>query len=96
VHADGTSRVQTVNREQNPYLYEIVRAFGAITGVPVVINTSFNLRGEPIVSSPADAVKTFLASGIDCLALEQHLVTKTADALRARGDEWAPELASLR
>ena len=90
VHIDATSRVQTVNREQNPYLYEIIRAFDALTGVPVLINTSFNLRGEPIVSSPADAVKTFLASGIDCLALGRHIVTRTAGAREA---DPAAELA---
>ncbi len=78
VHADQTSRVQTVNRNQNAYLYEILREFHALTGVPVLINTSFNLRGEPIVSSPADALKTFYASGIDCLAIEDYLIEKNA------------------
>jgi carbamoyltransferase len=78
VHADQTSRVQTVNRNQNAYLYEILREFHALTGVPVLINTSFNLRGEPIVSSPADALKTFYASGIDCLAIEHYLIEKNA------------------
>jgi len=75
-HVDGTSRVQTVSAEQNPYLYRILDAFERRTGVPVLINTSFNLRGEPIVSSPSDALKTFFASGIDCLALEDCLVDK--------------------
>jgi carbamoyltransferase len=75
-HVDGTSRVQTVSAEQNPYLYRILEAFERRTGVPVLINTSFNLRGEPIVSSPSDALKTFFASGIDCLALEDVLVDK--------------------
>jgi carbamoyltransferase len=75
-HVDGTSRVQTVSAEQNPYLYRILDAFEQRTGVPVLINTSFNLRGEPIVSSPSDALKTFFASGIDCLALEDCLVDK--------------------
>ncbi|MEO8593443.1 MAG: carbamoyltransferase N-terminal domain-containing protein [Candidatus Solibacter sp.] len=77
VHADLTSRVQTVNAAQNAYLYEILREFHALTGVPVLINTSFNLRGEPIVSSPADALKTFYASGIDCLAIEDFVVGKS-------------------
>jgi carbamoyltransferase len=77
-HVDGTSRVQTVSAEQNPYLYAILDAFECRTGVPVLINTSFNLRGEPIVSSPSDALKTFYASGIDCLALESFLVEKPA------------------
>jgi carbamoyltransferase len=76
VHADQTSRVQTVNAQQNAYIYDILREFHALTGVPVLINTSFNLRGEPIVSSPADALKTFYASGIDCLAIEDFVVEK--------------------
>ena len=79
-HVDGTSRVQTVSAEQNAYLYRILDAFERRTGVPVLINTSFNLRGEPIVSSPSDALKTFFASGIDCLALEDFVVEKTDSA----------------
>ena len=82
-HVDGTSRVQTVSAAQNPYLYRIIDAFERRTGVPVLINTSFNLRGEPIVSSPSDALKTFFASGIDCLALEDFLVEKTPEAAAA-------------
>ena len=83
-HLDGTSRVQTVSAEQNPYLYRILDAFERRTGVPVLINTSFNLRGEPIVSSPSDALKTFFASGIDCLALEDCLVDKEAGSVKPR------------
>src|SRR5437879_12492219 len=73
-HVDGTSRVQTVSAEQNAYLYRILDAFERRTGVPVLINTSFNLRGEPIVSSPSDALNTFFNSRIDCLALEDFLI----------------------
>ena len=76
VHVDKSSRVQTVNAAQNAYLYEIIREFHARTGVPVIVNTSFNLKGDPIVSNPADALKTFYASGIDCLAMEDFMVTK--------------------
>src|ERR1051325_596812 len=79
-HVDGTSRVQTVSAEQNPFLYPLLHAFERRTGVPVLINTSFNLRGEPIVSSPSDALKTFFASGIDALAMEDILVEKQAAA----------------
>ncbi len=75
-HVDGTSRVQTVSPEQNAYLYRILEAFERRTGVPVLINTSFNLRGEPIVSSPSDALNTFFASGIDYLVLEDFVVEK--------------------
>jgi carbamoyltransferase len=80
VHVDGTSRVQTVSREQNAYLYAILDEFERLTGVPVLLNTSFNLRGEPMVSSPSDALRTFDASGIDCLALGDLLVQKRAAA----------------
>ena len=76
-HVDGTSRVQTVSMEQNDYLYMILDAFEKLTGVPVLMNTSFNLRGEPMVSSPSDALRTFYASGIDCLALEDFLIEKS-------------------
>ena len=84
-HVDGTSRVQTVSAEQNPYLYAVIDAFERRTGVPVLINTSFNLRGEPIVSSPSDALKTFFASGIDALAMEDFLVEKQPEAADGAG-----------
>lgn len=76
VHVNGSSRSQTVSEKQNSYMYGILREFKALTGTPVLINTSFNLRGEPIVGSPTDALKTFYASGIDCLAIEGFLIEK--------------------
>ena len=75
-HADGTARVQTVTREANPRYRELIRQFAAITGVPVVLNTSFNLRGEPIVCTPKDAIRTFYSSGLDFLVLGDHVVAK--------------------
>lgn len=75
-HAGGTGRLQTIDRETNPRYYELVRRFGEATGVPILLNTSFNLRGEPIVGSPADAWKTFSNSGIDWLAMGSFLVGK--------------------
>ncbi|MGH2396947.1 MAG: carbamoyltransferase C-terminal domain-containing protein, partial [bacterium] len=63
----GTGRLQTVRKEWTPRYHGIVRKFGEATGVPVVPNTSFNLRGEPIVGGPADAVDTFIRSGLDVL-----------------------------
>jgi len=75
-HADGTGRVQTVRREQNPRYYDLLRAFEERTGVPVLLNTSFNIRGEPIVCTPADAVNCFLNSGIDALVLGDCLTSK--------------------
>jgi carbamoyltransferase len=79
-HVDGTSRVQTVSADQNSYLYAILDAFEHLTGVPVLLNTSFNVQGEPIVSSPSDALQTFYSSGIDCLALEDFLIEKSSQA----------------
>jgi carbamoyltransferase len=72
----GTGRLQTVRREWNPRYYRLVEKFGEATGVPVLMNTSLNLRGEPIVNSPANAWNTFLKSGLDVLALGPYLVRK--------------------
>jgi carbamoyltransferase len=75
-HEGGTGRLQTIDRATNLRYYELVRRFGEATGVPILMNTSFNLRGEPIVSSPADAWKTFSNSGIDWLMIGSLLVGK--------------------
>lgn len=76
VNHGGTGRLQTVREEWNPRYHRILRAFGDATGVPVVLNTSFNLRGEPIVTEPGHAIETFLRSGLDALVLENFLVEK--------------------
>lgn len=75
-HVDGTSRIQTVNDDDNPDLAELLRLFTERTGVPCLINTSFNIAGEPIVCSPADAVECFLKTEMDYLVLGRFLVTK--------------------
>lgn len=72
----GTGRLQTIRREWNPRYYDLVEKFGRATGVPVLMNTSFNLRGEPIVASPTNALNTFFKSGIDVLVLENYRVEK--------------------
>ncbi len=77
VHVDGTARVQTVTREENARLYDLLKAFDALTGVPVLINTSLNVRGEPMVETPGDAVACFLGTGIDALVLHDTLMAKT-------------------
>jgi carbamoyltransferase len=77
VHVDGTARVQTVRREQNERLYLLLEEFEKLTGVPVLLNTSFNIKGEPIVEAPADAVNCFLSTGIDYLALHDMLIAKS-------------------
>jgi carbamoyltransferase len=76
VHVDGTARVQTVQREHNESLYLLLKAFEDLTGVPVLLNTSFNIRGEPIVETPSDAMKCFLSTGIDYLAMHDMLIAK--------------------
>ena len=78
-HVDGSARVQTVDDERNPLFARLLRAFERRTGCPLLINTSFNIRGEPIVESPADAYRGFLATGVDVLVLGHYLVRK-ADA----------------
>jgi carbamoyltransferase len=77
-HEDGTGRVQTVTEEQNGIYYRLIRAFESLTGVPVVVNTSFNVRGEPIVCTPHDAYNTFVNTGIDALVLGNCVVTEKA------------------
>jgi carbamoyltransferase len=77
VHVDGTARVQTVRREHNERLYLLLKEFENLTGVPVLLNTSFNIRGEPIVETPADAMKCFLSTGIDYLAMHDMLISKS-------------------
>ena len=76
VNHRGTGRVQTLRREWNPMYFDLVAQFGQATGVPLLLNTSFNLRGEPIVSSPADACRTFQNSGLDLLVMGNYLVSK--------------------
>ncbi len=72
----GTGRLQTIREEWNPRYYRIVKQFGEATGVPVLLNTSFNLRGEPIVNTPANAYNTFSRSGIDVLVMENYMIRK--------------------
>lgn len=76
-HVDGTARVQLVNRATNPAFHRLLELFEAITGVPILLNTSFNLRGEPVVASPWDALWTFGWSGLDVLVIGDVLVDKS-------------------
>jgi carbamoyltransferase len=75
-HVDGSARPQTVEQDVNPLYYRLIQEFGRRTGVPVIMNTSFNLRGEPIVCTPTDAIRTFYSSGLDALVLGDRLVEK--------------------
>lgn len=75
-HIDGTARVQTIRRDQNSRYYDLLEAFERLTGVPVLVNTSFNTRGEPVVCSPRDAVECFWTSPLDALVIGSYLVEK--------------------
>jgi carbamoyltransferase len=75
-HVDGTGRVQTVREEQNPKFYNLIKEFQKKTGVPVILNTSFNVQGEPVVCTPEDAVKCFIGTEIDVLVLGNYIVYK--------------------
>lgn len=77
VHVDGTGRVQTVTKEQNPAYYELISQFKAITGVPIVLNTSFNDNGEPIIETPLDALLCFMRTKIDYLYVDGILIAKS-------------------
>ncbi|CAB3800689.1 carbamoyltransferase family protein [Pararobbsia alpina] len=76
-HVDGTARVQTINETQHPLYYRLLSAFHARTGVPVLVNTSFNTRGEPMVCSPRDAIESFWTSPLDALVIGPFLIEKT-------------------
>jgi carbamoyltransferase len=91
-HVDGSARVQTVEREANPRFHRLLEAFERRTGCPVLLNTSFNLRGEPIVCTPEDALICFLRSGLDCLVLEDLVLDRSAlpDPWRAWFGETVP------
>ena len=75
-HVDGTARVQTVSRDANPRYYRLIEEFDKLRGVPIVLNTSFNVMGEPIVNTPADAIRCFYSTGLDALVIGDYVVIK--------------------
>jgi carbamoyltransferase len=79
-HVDGTARIQTINRHQHLLYYDLLQEFNKLTGVPVLINTSFNTRGEPIVCTPKDAIACFWTSPFDALVINSFLLEKNAAA----------------
>ena len=91
VSHNGTGRLQSVREEWNPLYYQVIKKFGRATGVPVLLNTSFNLRGEPIVNTPKQALRTFTRSGLDLLVMHNFLVQKPADGSFER-EEFEIEL----
>jgi carbamoyltransferase len=75
-HIDATARIQTIRREFNPAYYDLISAFGRATGVPILVNTSFNSRGQPVVCTPQDAVECFWSSPLDALVIGNFVIEK--------------------
>jgi carbamoyltransferase len=90
-HVDGSCRVQTVSREQNPAYYDLIEAFGELTGCSLLLNTSFNDRGEPIVETYEDAVSCFLRTGLDGLIVEDQLIEQGEDTPPVNQADWEAE-----
>ncbi len=90
-HVDYSARVQTVRRQDNPRYYDLIKAFKDITGYPVVVNTSFNVRGEPIVCTPEDAYRCFMRTKMDYLVLGNHLLDKREQPEWSEEVDWREE-----
>jgi len=87
-HVDYSARIQTVHRETNPRYHEMIRRFEALTGCGVIVNTSFNVRGEPIVCTPEDAYRCFMRTEMDYLVVGNFLLAKTFQPERPRDESW--------
>ncbi len=95
-HVDWSARLQTVDVARNPRFHGLIAAFERITGCPIVVNTSFNVRGEPIVCTPEDAYRCFLATDMDALVLEDIVLVKDADARQAGARKREEYLAQFQ
>jgi carbamoyltransferase len=87
-HVDYSARIQTVRRDTNPLYWEIIEAFRQKTGCPIVVNTSFNVRGEPIVCTPEDSYRCFMRTDMDFLVLETCLLDKKEQPQLAESSDW--------
>jgi carbamoyltransferase len=90
-HVDYSARIQTVRRETNPLYYDIIHAFYTRTGCPVIVNTSFNVRGEPIVCTPDDAYRCFMRTNMDALVLEDFVLLKEDQTPTEQDEAWKQE-----
>jgi carbamoyltransferase len=90
-HVDYSARIQTVRRETSPLYYDIIDAFYRRTGCPVIVNTSFNVRGEPMVCTPEDAYRCFMRTNMDALVLENFILMKDEQAAAAEDESWKQE-----
>jgi carbamoyltransferase len=90
-HIDYSARVQTVSRDTNPDYYDLIKEFERLTGCAVLVNTSFNVRGEPIVCTPEDAYRCFMRTHIDCLVLGPFLLDKGIQPEWEETENWKVE-----
>jgi carbamoyltransferase len=92
-HVDGSARIQTVDAETNPLFHDLLRTFDRLTGMPAIINTSFNVRGEPIVCMPAEALQCFLTTGMDMLVMDRFVLSKKDQPHAAAPADLPPAFA---
>ncbi|MGB5772985.1 MAG: carbamoyltransferase C-terminal domain-containing protein, partial [Crocosphaera sp.] len=90
-HVDYSARVQTVHPETNPRYYQLIKQFEALTGCGVLVNTSFNVRGEPIVCTPEDAYRCFMRTEMDYLVINNYLLAKTEQPQWQKDESWKDE-----
>jgi carbamoyltransferase len=90
-HVDNSARIQTVSKKTNPKYHRLISEFEALTGCPVLINTSFNVRGEPIVCTPADAYRCFMRTNMDVLVIGNHVFLKDEQPIHNHDDSWKKE-----
>jgi carbamoyltransferase len=90
-HVDYSARIQTVSDEINPRIHSIIKSFEALTGCPILVNSSFNVRGEPIVCTPEDAYRCFLRTEIDALVLGGYILYRSEQPAVATDDSWKKE-----
>ena len=90
-HIDYSARVQTVNSKLNPRYYQLIKAFKKKTGCPMVVNTSFNVRGEPIVCTPQDAYRCFMRTEMDILVLQNQVLYKREQPKVEKDETWMQE-----
>jgi carbamoyltransferase len=90
-HVDYSARIQTVRRDVNPMYYDILAAFHRQTGCPIIVNTSFNVRGEPVVCTPQDAYRCFMRTEMDVLVIENFLFERVAQPPMPQDESWKSE-----
>ena len=90
-HVDYSARIQTVHEQTNPRFYRLLDTFERNTGCPVLVNTSFNVRGEPIVNTPEDAYRCFMRTEMDYLVMENFLLAKSEQPVRDHDESWKKE-----